>query len=54
MGGADLGIAAERLELAFKNTDRNEMEAAYSSIQEAFERFKTEAEEFIRVSGLRG
>jgi HPt (histidine-containing phosphotransfer) domain-containing protein len=54
MGGKDLGKAAERLELAFKNMDRGEMKAAYPPVQEAFVRFKTEAEEFIRISGTRG
>ena len=48
MGGAELGKAAARLELAYKNIDRNEMEAAYPPLNEAFGRFKKEAEEYIR------
>ena len=49
MGGAELGKAAARLELAYKNIDKNEMEAAYPPLREAFERYKNEAEAFIRA-----
>jgi len=49
MGGAELGRAAARLELAHKNMDRREMKAAYPPLLEAFERYKKEAETFTRA-----
>ena len=54
MGGEDLGEAAARLELAYKNTDKDEMEAALPALQKAFECYKTEAEDFIRVKKSAG
>jgi len=47
MGGAELGRAAARLELAHKNADKHEMKAAYPPLLEAFERYKKEAQEFL-------
>jgi CheY-like chemotaxis protein len=49
MGGAELGRAAARLELAHKNIDKHEMKAAYPPLLEAFERYKKEAETFTRA-----
>jgi HPt (histidine-containing phosphotransfer) domain-containing protein len=48
LGGRELGNAAGRLELAFKNVDHSEMEAAYNPVKEAFDRFKICAEDFIK------
>jgi CheY-like chemotaxis protein len=48
LGGAELGDTAYRLETACKNADNAEMEAAYPLVCEAFERFKKEAEEYLR------
>ena len=48
MGGAELGKAAARLELAYKNADMAEMEAAYAPACEAFDRYKSEAEAYLR------
>ena len=48
MSGEELGKAAARLELAFKNIDRNEMETAFPPLEEAFHRFRKAAEEFCR------
>ena len=48
MGGAELGAAALRLELAFKNIDKGEIETAYPIIQKAFDNFKKEAEAYIK------
>jgi HPt (histidine-containing phosphotransfer) domain-containing protein len=45
----ELGNAADRLEVAYKNIDRDEMKLAYSHLQKTFERFKKEAEKFIRL-----
>jgi HPt (histidine-containing phosphotransfer) domain-containing protein len=47
LGGKELGKAAARAELAYKNMNRTEMEAAYPFLQEAFNRFRKEAENFI-------
>jgi signal transduction histidine kinase/DNA-binding response OmpR family regulator len=47
MGGRELGKAAARLETAFKNVDRDEMEAAWKPVKEAFARFKTAAEAYL-------
>ena len=49
MGGAELGLAASRLELAYKNIDKDEIEAASAPLQEAFARYKKEAEAFLRA-----
>ena len=54
MGGQELGSAAARLELAFKNTDRAEMEAAYPPLREAFDRFRKAAEEFLEKGSPSG
>ena len=48
MSGAELGREAARLELAYKNINRDEMKAAYTAICIAFDRFKKEAEALIR------
>ena len=48
LGGTELGKAAARLELAYKENDMKETEAAFPSLLEAFGRYKKEAEEFIR------
>jgi len=48
MSGTELGKAAGRLELAYNNIDKGEMEAAMPPLQEAFDRFKKAAEEFSR------
>jgi len=48
MGGMELGKAATRLELAYKNSDRAEMEAAHIPLNEAFVRYKEAAEAFVR------
>ncbi|MDR1619015.1 MAG: Hpt domain-containing protein, partial [Treponema sp.] len=47
MGGRELGKAAARLELAFRNVDRAEMKAAWKPVKEAFSRFKTAAEAYL-------
>ena len=47
MGGKELGKAAGVLELACINASVEEAEAAYPRLLEAFEKYKTEAEEFI-------
>jgi HPt (histidine-containing phosphotransfer) domain-containing protein len=43
LGGKELGQAAARLELAFKNVDKPEMTAAYPPLAEAFTRFRAAA-----------
>ena len=48
MSGTELGKAAARLELAYKNNVENEFETAYTLVKEAFDRFKEKAEEFLR------
>ncbi|MCL2473168.1 MAG: response regulator, partial [Treponema sp.] len=47
MSGSELGNAAAHLELAFLHNDHNAMETAYPLLQEAFSRFKKEAEDFL-------
>jgi CheY-like chemotaxis protein/HPt (histidine-containing phosphotransfer) domain-containing protein len=47
MGGRELGRAAARLELAFKNVDRVEMKAAYGPVKEAFVRFRAAVEAYL-------
>jgi HPt (histidine-containing phosphotransfer) domain-containing protein len=47
MGGRELGKAAARLETAFRNVDRAEMEAAYEPVKEAFVRFRAAAEAYL-------
>ena len=47
MGGMELGKAASRLEFACRNTDKNEAEAAYPPLCEAFIAYKKAAEDFI-------
>jgi len=49
LGGAELGKTAARMELAYINIDKSEMEAAYPPLLEAFECYKKEAEAFIRT-----
>ncbi|MDR2258748.1 MAG: response regulator [Treponema sp.] len=49
MGGRELGNAAARLELACKNQDRPEMTAALSPALEAFARFKTAAQAYLKT-----
>ena len=49
LGGAELGKAAARLELAYKNIDKDEMKAAISPLWDAYYRFKKAAEELIRA-----
>jgi signal transduction histidine kinase/DNA-binding response OmpR family regulator len=51
MGGKELGEAAARLELAFKNLDGAEMKAAYGPVQEAFVRFRAAAEAYLAGPG---
>jgi HPt (histidine-containing phosphotransfer) domain-containing protein len=46
--GQELGRAAAKLERAFRDGDRPEAEAAVPPLQEAFIRFRVEAEAFIR------
>ncbi|MCL2070220.1 MAG: response regulator [Treponema sp.] len=48
MGGAELGKTAARLELAYKNVDKDEINAAFPPFKEAFDRYKKEAESFIQ------
>jgi signal transduction histidine kinase/DNA-binding response OmpR family regulator/HPt (histidine-containing phosphotransfer) domain-containing protein len=48
LGGRELGKAAERLEVAYKNINHSEMEAAFIPLREAFDRFKIEAQSFIQ------
>ena len=45
----ELGNAADRLEVAYKNIDSDEMKSAYSNLQKTFKRFEKEAKEFIRL-----
>jgi CheY-like chemotaxis protein/HPt (histidine-containing phosphotransfer) domain-containing protein len=52
LAGKELGQTAARLELAFKNLDRTEMDAALPLLGEAFDRFKGEVELFLK--GLPG
>ena len=49
MGGAELGEAAHRMELAFKNINRDEMEKGYPFLQKSFGSFKKEAEDYIQA-----
>ena len=49
MSGSDLGKAASRLEMAYKNQDTEEIAAAFSPLKDAFELFKKEAEDFIEL-----
>jgi HPt (histidine-containing phosphotransfer) domain-containing protein len=46
--GEELGQAAAKLELAFRDEDRPGAEAAIPPLQEAFIRFRIEADAFIR------
>jgi HPt (histidine-containing phosphotransfer) domain-containing protein len=48
MTGQELGRAAAKLELAFKNQDRPEAETGVPPLKDAFIRFRLEAEAFIR------
>ena len=48
MSGKELGELAFRLEQAFRNIDRDEMEAAYPLIKTAFRNYKKEAEIYIK------
>ena len=47
MSGTELAKASARLELAYKNIDREEMKAAFPPVTGAFARFKKEAEDFL-------
>jgi HPt (histidine-containing phosphotransfer) domain-containing protein len=48
MTGKELGKAAARLEAAFKNRDRGEMETGYGLLAGAFGCFRAEAEGFLK------
>jgi CheY-like chemotaxis protein/HPt (histidine-containing phosphotransfer) domain-containing protein len=48
MTGKELGRTAARLEAAFKNRDKAEMEAGFLPRKEAFARFRKEAEDFLK------
>jgi signal transduction histidine kinase/DNA-binding response OmpR family regulator/HPt (histidine-containing phosphotransfer) domain-containing protein len=47
MGGRELGRAAARLELAFKDVDRAGMKAAWGPVKESFARFRAAAEAYL-------
>ncbi|MDR0688994.1 MAG: response regulator [Spirochaetaceae bacterium] len=47
LSGRELGQAAARMELAFKNLDRDEIQAGLPLLKDAFVRFKAEAQMFI-------
>jgi signal transduction histidine kinase/DNA-binding response OmpR family regulator/HPt (histidine-containing phosphotransfer) domain-containing protein len=47
LSGRELGQAAARMELAFKNRDRDEIQAGLPPLKDAFVRFKGEAKMFI-------
>jgi HPt (histidine-containing phosphotransfer) domain-containing protein len=47
LGGKELGNAAARLELAYKNDDKAEMIAAYPPVGEAFGRFREAVRPFL-------
>jgi len=49
MGGEKLGKAAARLEQAYLNNQKDEIEAAYPPVCEAFEAYKKEAEDYLRA-----
>ena len=49
MSGMELGRAAARLELAFKNREAEEIRAAYPPVKEAFSRFEKEAEKLLSL-----
>jgi HPt (histidine-containing phosphotransfer) domain-containing protein len=49
LSGKELGKAAAKTELACKNADMAEMEAAYPLLREAFDRFIKEADAFTRT-----
>ena len=49
MGGAELGKAATILEKAYKNAAKDDLEKAYFLLCKAFDSYKEEAEEFIRI-----
>jgi len=49
MSGKELAKAAACLELACKNSEKDEVKSAYPSLIEAFNRFKKEAEDFLRT-----
>ena len=53
MGGRELGKASGRLELAYKNQDLQEMKDAYIPVKEAFDRYKTTAEEYLKQMQFR-
>jgi len=48
LSGMELGKAAARLEMIYKQADTAAMETAFDSILKAFKRFKTEAENYIQ------
>jgi CheY-like chemotaxis protein/HPt (histidine-containing phosphotransfer) domain-containing protein len=48
MGGGELGKAASRLELLYKNPGKDEIKTAFSLLQEAFDRYEKEAMSFIQ------
>jgi CheY-like chemotaxis protein/HPt (histidine-containing phosphotransfer) domain-containing protein len=48
LAGRELGQTAARLELAFKNMDRGEMQAALPLLGKAFDRFRGEVEGFLK------
>jgi CheY-like chemotaxis protein len=49
LSGKELGNSAGRLELAYKNIDREEMEAAFEPFTEAFARFKNAVEAYLHT-----
>jgi signal transduction histidine kinase/CheY-like chemotaxis protein/HPt (histidine-containing phosphotransfer) domain-containing protein len=53
MGAKELGEAASRLEGAFKNREKAEVQAARLSVEKAFTRFRAEAETFLDRKGFK-
>jgi signal transduction histidine kinase/CheY-like chemotaxis protein/HPt (histidine-containing phosphotransfer) domain-containing protein len=49
LSGGELGKAAARLEIACKDRDRPEIDAAYQEVGEAFARFRLEAGKFLET-----
>jgi len=49
LSGMELGQAAGRIENAYKQNNPEEMAAGFPLVVEAFQRFKTAAEEYIRA-----
>jgi signal transduction histidine kinase/CheY-like chemotaxis protein/HPt (histidine-containing phosphotransfer) domain-containing protein len=53
MGAKELGEAASRLEKVFKNREKAEVRTARLSVEEAFTRFRAEAETFLDLKGFK-